>query len=243
MHRRADDVEHGPRVVADALVAVPGVAVGDPQAERRAGRRGRRRCRGSAATSRAVVPSAVPVPTTPGPMPTTTTSAPSTWRASVRADGHVDRLEVAAEGVAGGDGAVEQARLAHASATRSREASGQGGAVGHHVDEPGLGAGRPWAAATTRAPGCAGVQTTTGMPSSAAGRSAWCSSAAPGVDLQARVAQLHDVAGPGLAPRVAGEVPVHDVPAAGAEAELDRGGVARPPRSPTATGPVSWVST
>ena len=45
------------------------------------------------------------------------------------------------------------------------------------------------------------------------------------VGLEARVAALDDVAGPALAPRVAGEVPVHDVPAAGAEPELDRGRV------------------
>ena len=38
--------------------------------------------------------------------------------------GHVDRLEVAAERVAGGDRGVEQLRLAAASATRSDSASG-----------------------------------------------------------------------------------------------------------------------
>src|SRR3546814_14585710 len=43
-----------------------------------------------------------------------------------------------------------------------------------------------------------------------------------GVDLEARVAELHDVAGAGLLEALAGQVPVHDVPAAGAEAELDR---------------------
>ena len=48
---------------------------------------------------------------------------------------------------------------------------------------------------------------------------------AAGVGLEARVAELHDVAGPGLVPRRAGQVPVHDVPAAGAEAEVDAGGV------------------
>ena len=45
------------------------------------------------------------------------------------------------------------------------------------------------------------------------------------VGLEARVAALDDVAGPGSLPLVAREVPVHDVPAAGAEPELDRGGV------------------
>ena len=45
------------------------------------------------------------------------------------------------------------------------------------------------------------------------------------VGLEARVAALDDVAGPALVPFVACEVPVHDVPAAGAEPELDRGGV------------------
>ena len=54
-----------------------------------------------------------------------------------------------------------------------------------------------------------------------------------GVDLQARVAELHDVAGARLLD-TSRQVPVDDVPAAGAEAELDRGGVEhdaiRPPR-------------
>ena len=45
------------------------------------------------------------------------------------------------------------------------------------------------------------------------------------VGLEAGVAALDDVAGPGLAPAVTLEVPVHDVPAAGAEPELDGGGV------------------
>ena len=45
------------------------------------------------------------------------------------------------------------------------------------------------------------------------------------VGLEAGVPTLDDVAGTPLAPFVTGEVPVHDVPAAGAEPELDRGGV------------------
>ena len=45
------------------------------------------------------------------------------------------------------------------------------------------------------------------------------------VGLQARVAALDDVPGPGLRPLAPVEVPVHDVPAAGAEPELDRGRV------------------
>ena len=45
------------------------------------------------------------------------------------------------------------------------------------------------------------------------------------VGLQARVPGLDDVARALLGPLVAGEVPVHDVPAAGAEPELDRGRV------------------
>src|SRR3546814_17518385 len=49
-----------------------------------------------------------------------------------------------------------------------------------------------------------------------------------GVDLEARVAELHDVAGAGLLEALAGQVPVHDVPAAGAEAELDRRRVDHP---------------
>ena len=49
--------------------------------------------------------------------------------------------------------------------------------------------------------------------------------AAADVGLEARVPALDDVAGALLVPFVAGEVPVHDVPAAGAEAQLDRGRV------------------
>ena len=45
------------------------------------------------------------------------------------------------------------------------------------------------------------------------------------VGLQARVAALMMCPGPGSDHSRAGEVPVHDVPAAGAEPELDRGGV------------------
>ncbi len=43
----------------------------------------------TAAASTAVVPTQVPVPTTPGPMPTTMASAPSAARASSNADGMV----------------------------------------------------------------------------------------------------------------------------------------------------------
>src|SRR5680860_100996 len=43
--------------------------------------------------------------------------------------------------------------------------------------------------------------------------------------LQAGVPGLEDVAGPLLAPGLTGQVPVDDMPSAGAEPELDRGGV------------------
>ena len=46
-----------------------------------------------------------------------------------------------------------------------------------------------------------------------------------GVDLEAGVAELHDVIGTGRANLVAGQVPVHDVPSARAQTELDGGGV------------------
>ncbi len=49
------------------------------------------------------------------------------------------------------------------------------------------------------------------------------------VDLQARVADLHDVARSWLGPRVALEVPVHDVPSACAQTEVDRGCVHHDP--------------
>src|SRR5680860_325156 len=45
------------------------------------------------------------------------------------------------------------------------------------------------------------------------------------VGLQAGVPGLEDVAGPLLAPGLTGQVPVDDMPSAGAEPELDRGGV------------------
>ena len=45
------------------------------------------------------------------------------------------------------------------------------------------------------------------------------------IALDARVAALDDVTGASLVPFVAGEIPVHHVPPAGAEAELDRRGV------------------
>jgi hypothetical protein len=62
------------------------------------------------------------------------------------------------------------------------------------------------------------------MPPRSVGRSEASSSAAP-VSAWRLVAQLHDVAGPGFGPLVAFEVPVHDVPSAGAESQLDGGGV------------------
>ena len=107
------------------LVALPLVAVGHPQhrhrptAERRDGvedgrHLDRRWCR-----------AASPVPTTPGPMATIATSAFATWRASASADGDRHGLEVAAERVAGGDRAVEQAARCTIATTRSDRASGR----------------------------------------------------------------------------------------------------------------------
>ena len=51
----------------------------------------------------------------------------------------------------------------------------------------------------------------------------------PDVGLQAGVAQLHDVAGARLVPGLPSQVPVDDVPATGAQAELHGGGVADDP--------------
>ena len=48
----------------------------------------------------------------------------------------------------------------------------------------------------------------------------------PGVRLQGRVTNFHDVSVTGYRKIVVGQVPVHDVPPAGAEPKLDRRGVA-----------------
>ena len=133
------------------------------------------------ATSTAVVPRAVPEPTTPDPIPTTIRSACCTCRARVIPLGHRHRLQVAAEGVARGDRAREEAAVDHRGhEVRQREREGR--PVGHHVGDPqARRLGR--AAATTTA----GIwlwtpHTTTGMPSSVAGRSR-CSSSAPPVSV------------------------------------------------------------
>ena len=136
-----------------------------------------------------------------------------------------DGFVVAAERVPARDGGVEQ-RLGpqrrHDVGQRDRQA----GAVGHHVGE----------ALARRALGERGrdrrdLAVQRGGDHRHAvdridlGQRLDVLLAAADVGLDARVAALDDVAGPALVPFVAGEVPVHDVPPAGAEPELDRGGV------------------
>ena len=141
-----------------------------------------------------------------------------------REDRH--RLVVAAERVAARDGGVDQPRGAQVrDEVGQRER--QPGAVGHHVREAAVRArGRVNAAAHR---GHLAVQRRRDHRHAVdrldLGQRLEVLLGAPDVGLEARVAALDDVAGPGFAPLVAREVPVHDVPAAGAEAELDRGGV------------------
>ena len=80
------------------------------------------------------------MPTTPGPLPATITSAVPTATAARERGRYAHCLEVATECVPGGDGDVEEtvgAQAVHAVAERER----QGGSVGHHVRDAGLGAG------------------------------------------------------------------------------------------------------
>ena len=129
---------------------------------------------------------------------------------------------VAAEGVPGGDRGIDDAgapQVVHEVGQRQR----QGGAVGHHVGDAGPGPqvaqhrGDHADLAVQRAgDDRQTVEAEPAGPDVLLGRA--------GVGLQARVAELHDVAAPGP-PRPRRQVPVHDVPAAGAEPQLDGGGV------------------
>ena len=78
----------------------------------------------TAATSSAEVPSGDEVPTTPGPMATIVDVGVGDVAGQGERGGHRHRLEVAAEGVAGGDGGVDQAGFGSWPSTRSEIASG-----------------------------------------------------------------------------------------------------------------------
>ena len=147
------------------------------------------------ATSSAVVPRVDAVPTTPGPMATMTTSAPATRTREVDRGRRGDRLEVAPERLAGRDRDVEQrprpaarppGRRGRAAARRRRSSRRRRGAPGsQRLERP-----RP-----RRRPGCAARRPRPARPS----RSGRAVDGAvllgrAGVGLQARVAELHDVA-------------------------------------------------
>ena len=176
-------------------------------------------------TSMPLKPSRVLVPTMPGPIATTAASACATCARDRerRVDRH--RLEVAAERVAARDGGVEEVALAQRG-DEIRQRHRQAGAVGHDVREPSPGRAvlergrdrRHLAVERRRDHGHA-------VDRLHLGERLEVLLGAPDVGLEARVAALDDVAGPALVPFVAAQVPVHDVPAAGAEPELDRGGV------------------
>ena len=114
----------------------------------------------------------------------------------------------------------------HSAATRSEQRERQRGAVGHHVREA-----RTRGAVLERDRDRRHLAVQRGRDDGHpvdrldVGERVEVLLGAADVGLEARVAGLDDVAGPLLVPLVAGEVPVHDVPAAGAEPELDRGGV------------------
>ena len=138
----------------------------------------------------------------------------------------VDGLEVAAEGLAGRDRHVEQValdELGHEVGEGQRE----GSRLGHHVHHPGR---RPQVLHHHGHAGHLAVETA--RHDRAARQVGHAGQLArmvllgdAGVDLEARVPELHDVPGPLATPRLAGQVPVHDVPAAGAQAQLDGRGV------------------
>jgi hypothetical protein len=126
-----------------------------------------------------------------------------------------------------------RSRSGHEIAHRQR----QGRAVGHHVGHAGARAGVGDACARWRGAGCARRR-----PPRACRRGRRATRPAPpgaGVDLEAGVAELHEVPGSGLGPRGSGEVAVHDVPPAAPQAEVDGGGVDHHLVA-CGHGPVSW---
>ena len=131
-------------------------------------------------------------------------------------------LEVAAEGVAGGDRAVDEPGTPHGD-DQVGQGQRQRRAVGHHVRDPRVG---PPVEERRRHDRHLAVERAHHHGRAAqVGRDVVGLLGRTRVALQRRVPHLHDVARAGLHQLVAGQVPVHDVPAAGAEAELDGGGV------------------
>ncbi len=175
------------------------------------------------ATSSAVVPSGDDVPTTPGPIATIVASAWAAWRARARADGTDTASRSTTEGMAGGDRDVDETGPGDGM-HEVGDGDRQGGAVGHDVGEARV---RVGVLDGRRHAGHLAVQASHDHRHAAqvgVGRDAVLLGGA-GVHLEARVAELHDVARTGVLEHLACGVPVDDVPPAGAEAELDGRGV------------------
>jgi hypothetical protein len=132
---------------------------------------------------------------------------------------------VAAERVAAGDRGVDELAVAEPG-HEVRERERQAGTVGHDVGDAGLGPNRPDRHRDRRE---LAVQRRgdDGHPPDRLrlGQRLEVLLGAADVGLEAGVPTLDDVAGTPLTPFVTREVPVHDVPAAGSEPELDGGGV------------------
>ena len=135
---------------------------------------------------------------------------------------HRDRLPVAAEGVSGRDGGLDQAGSAHGD-HQVGEGERQRGPVGHHVDDPGA---RSELEERGRHDRHLAVQRA-GHHRDAAEITARIDLllGGAGVGLDAGVADLHDVPRPRRGPGASRQVPVDHVPTTGAEPEVDRGGV------------------
>ena len=132
--RGQEQLEDGVGVVAQAAVALAGVAAGEARGDQRreAEARGRRgRCRGRPCRRGR---SAVSEPMMPGPGPTRTASQPSAVGGVEGADG-AERLVLAAVGRGGGDVAAEQAALAQLGDVAGERAR-QGAAARLHVADP-----------------------------------------------------------------------------------------------------------
>ena len=116
------------------------------------------------ATSSAVVPRVEPVPTTPGPMATTTTSAPATRTARSSADGTATASRSppkAWPAVTVTSSSARSPQLGHQVGQGER----QRGAVGHHVADARPGLQLLDGPRRRSRPGCAAAQATTGRPS------------------------------------------------------------------------------
>ena len=210
-----------------------------PGGTRSGRRRARRSRRAPCPTSMPVKPRAVPVPTIPGPIATIATSAPATCRAIISAENTLT-ASWSPPNVWPQVIVVSTRPRSRRVATRSLSASGSAAPSVMTYAMRASGRTDRMPTATAGSWLCSGVATT-GSPVGVgvgADRRVEVLLGRADVGLEARVAQLHDVARAGLDPLAAREVPVHEVPAAGAEPEVDRGGVHDD--ASRAHGPVSW---